>query len=80
MLGCIESNLPSQSSRCFNFILLFFFLLLPFFYLGCVPLQITAVVETAVSGHTMESVYLCVCVRRERVVKGRLPKLLLTTL
>jgi hypothetical protein len=40
---------------------LFSFITVPlFFSLGGIPLQITAVVGNAVSGHTMESVYLCV--------------------
>jgi len=65
-----EQSLPSQSSLVgvqfhFLFYSLFFFSLVAFL------LQITAVVENAVSGDTMESVlFICVCVCDVKRVNG----------
>jgi hypothetical protein len=69
----MESNLLSQYWSVFHFHFLYYYIFS--FSLGCIPFQIIAVVENAVSGHPYHGVYLvCVCVRREvkRVVSPKL--------
>jgi hypothetical protein len=74
----VESNLPSQWQSVFHF---HFSFITFFFSLGCIPFQITAVVENAVSGHPYhgECVFMCavcVCDVKRVNVEGRVPKLL----